>query len=211
MSETQNENENTQILFNDVRLSYFYGYKPYTGDDGKTNYTAHLIFGENHPQLPALFALIQRVAAKEWKDKAAETLQQLKAQDRLCIHRGDISKSGQEAYAGKLYISANRRGDLGPPLILATIDNVNQEVPAGHPLAPYSGCWANVTFRVWAQPQSSGWGKRINAELTGVQFRRHDKRLGGGGGVAKLTEFGIVPADADGATPLTSSNGAGLI
>lgn len=200
---TTAQRDEGEILLSNVRLSYFYGFKPYTGDDGKGSYTAHSIFGTTHPQVAAIQALIRKVAVEQWKDKADAVLQQLKAQDKLCIHRGDISKPGKDGYAGMLFISANNKTR---PRILATIDGVNQDVDESSEYAPYSGCWANVRIRIWAQDNPK-WGKRINAELRGVQFKRHDQRLGGGGGAAALDEFGVDAPDADSAAPATGDEG----
>ena len=196
--------ENT-ILVTLARLSYFYGFEPYKGDDGKQSYCAHAIIPPTHSVLPALTALIRTVAAEEYKDKAEEVLQQIKAQDKLCIHRGDISKPGQDAYRGLLYISAN---NSVRPRIVATINGVNQEVDKSSDVAPYSGCIANVILRIWAQNHPK-WGKRINAELQGVQFVKHAERLGGGGRAASLDEFGVVAGDAD--SPAPETGGGGLI
>lgn len=203
MAESKKQDEN--LLITDARLSYAYIYKPYEGDDGKKTYTSHLIIPENHPQMSAISATIRKVAALVFKDQADAVLAQLKAQDKLCIHRGDISKAGQDPYRGKLYISANNNVR---PRILATVNGVNQEINEDHELAPYSGCYANVMIVIWAQ--NNKWGKRINAQLTGVQFLRHAERLGGGGKAASLDEFGTVEGSgADSDAP--ASGGGGLV
>lgn len=192
------------ILINDCRLSYAYLFKPYVGEN-KPTYCAHLIIAENHPQLSAITALIRKVAAATFKDQADAVLVQLKGQDRLCLHRGDVSKPGQDPYRGKLYISANNGAR---PRILATVGGINQEIDESHELAPYSGCYANAMISIWGQ--NNKWGKRINAQLTGVQFLRHDTRLGGGGKAASLDEFGTVDGEgADSAAP--AGGGAGLV
>ena len=131
-------------------------------------------------------------------------LKALKAQDRLCIHRGDVSKVGQAPYAGKLYISASNSIQ---PRILATIDGINQEIGPDSEYAPYSGCYANATVIIWAQDNK--FGKRINAQLTGVQFLRHSERLSGGGRAASLDEFG--PVKSEGADADAPSASEGLV
>lgn len=200
------EKQNTDILINNCRLSYFFGFKPYEGDDGSSSYCSHLIIPTNHPQLSALQALMRKAAVDTWKDKAEEVLQQLKAQDRLCIHRGDISKPGQDAYKGQLYISTSSKIK---PRIVASVNGINQEVGEDHALACYSGCKANAIISIWAQ--NNKFGKRINAQLMGVQFAGHDQRLSGAGRVASIDEFGIVATDADAAAPSAGGGGDGLI
>ncbi len=191
------------FVFRDVRTSYFYGYKPYKGDDGKSSYTVHGIAAPTHPQWPEVQAIIRKVAEEKWGDQATTVLAQLKAQDKLCIHRGDISKPGKDGYAGNLFISANNKSR---PRICATIGGQNVDVDETHEYAPYSGCRANLMLRIWAQDHTK-WGKRINCEFRGIQFKRHEERLGGGGGVAKLDEFGVDAPDADSAAPETSDEG----
>lgn len=195
------EKQNNDLLITNTRLSYAYIFKPYEGDDGSKSFCSHLIIPTNHPQLGALQNLMRKVAVDTWKEKAEEVLQQLKAQDRLCIHRGDISKPGQDAYKGLLYISSSSKIK---PRILATVGGINQEIGEDHELAPYSGCKANAIIGVWAQ--NNKFGKRINAQLMGVQFVGHDQRLSGAGRVASIDEFGIVATDADGAAPSTGGN-----
>jgi hypothetical protein len=192
----------TSLLITNARASYLYVYEQYKGDDGKGKYCGHIIIAKDHPALPAIKAAQRKAAENEpkWAGKVDEILKALAAQDKLCIHNGDISKPGQEAYAGKLFISASNNAR---PRILATVNGVNQEVDKSSDFAPYSGCRINATIRIWAQDNK--WGKRINAELTGVQFIGHDARLSGGGRVASLDEFTVVPVDADGAAPAAAA------
>lgn len=42
----------------------------------------------------------------------------------------------------------------------------------------YGGCWANVLIRPWWQ--NNKYGKRVNAGLAVVQFKRHDEPFGSG-------------------------------
>lgn|SRR5487761_133542 len=193
-----------QMTLLGFRTSYLYVFRPYQGEDGKEGgYSAHLIFGEDHPQFPEVDAKIRAVAKAFWKDKAEEVLAQLKAQDRLCIHRGDINKPGQEAYKGKLFISANNKtrptvvDSRGAPLTAAD-DKV------------YSGVWVNAIVTFWPQSHQK-FGKRINCELNGIQRVRDDTRLSGGGRAARTDEFPVVAEDADGAAPAVAGSAAGLI
>lgn len=198
---------NADEIFLEGRLSYTYIFKPYEGDNGDS-YCTHVIFEPNAAQVEKLSAIIRTVAKNKWKDEADAVLAALKGQDRLCLHRGDVSKAGQEPYKGKLFVSASRKGSDGPPTILATIDGLNQRVDSSHPLAPYSGCKARVHINVWAQANT--YGKRVNAGLLGVQFLDHDIRLGGSGRTSGLDEY--APVNSAGAdAPVPASAGAGLV
>jgi hypothetical protein len=191
-----------QMLIENVRLSYAYLFKPYENDDGSKSYCSHLILDANHPQIEKFKGLMRKAATEFWKDEAPAILQQLAAQDRLCLHRGDVTKPGQDAYKGRLYISTNSK--IRPTII----DGDRSPLQEGDANAPYSGCRANAIVGVWVQ--ANQYGKRINAQLMGVQFVKHDERLGGGGKVAAADEFGVVAGDADTAAPATAG-GDGLI
>lgn len=206
MAEAAKSKDEDCILVSNARLSYFYGFKPYEGDDGNKSYCAHLIIPESHPQMGAIQKLIRKVAENKFKGQADVVLKQLAAQDRLCIHRGDVSKPGQDAYKGKLYISASSKIK---PRILATVGGINQEIDEDHDSAPYSGAWANVKINIWAQ--NNKWGKRINAGLMGVQFVRHDDRLSGAGRVASIEEFGLAASDADADIGSAGGDTGGLV
>lgn len=194
------------VLIPRARLSYFYGFEPYRGENGDGKFCAHAIIDPADPVVDAIRAAQRAVAQEKWKDKANDVLTQLAAQDKLCIHRGDVNKPGQPAYAGKLFVSASSNTQ---PTILATINGTNQKVDKSSEFAPYSGCIAAVKIDVWAQDNK--YGKRINATLTGVQFLKHEERLSGGGRAAALDEFGVNPADADGAAPEAETHSGGLI
>lgn len=194
------EAPSTQMLIENVRTSYLYVFQPYTGKDGKKNFTSHLIFGPDHPQFPAIVAMIKQAAANEFGAEWEVIYEQLKAQDKLCLHKGSINKPGVEAYAGKLFISANRKFDDGPPRIVHPDTTKPDITSASVKFAPYSGCIANAVVRFWAQ--NNEWGKRVNAQLMGLQWAADDKKLSSGGGVASKDEFKRVNVgDADAAVP----------
>ena len=56
----------------------------------------------------------------------------------------------------------------------------------------YPGCYVNVSIDFWAQDNS--YGKRINAQLRGVQFVKDGERLGGS--VAAADDFAPIPQEA---------------
>jgi hypothetical protein len=70
-----------------------------------------------------------------------------------------------------------------------------------------------VLIAIYAQGANgkpSSYGKRVNAQLLGVQFVRHDTRFGGGR-IASVDEFALAPADADGAVPMAAAGGSSLV
>jgi hypothetical protein len=194
------KSENSIMVLN-TRCSYLYVFKPYEGDDGKKNFCAHLILPMTHPQLADIKALMRKVANEQWGAKTDEVLAQLTAQDRLCLHRGDVNKPGVDAYAGKLFISANNKSR---PNIF---DRDRRQLTDADG-RPYSGCLINASIDIWAQ-DGGKWGRRINATLTGVQFWADDERLSGGR-VAAADEFPVAADGADGPAPAQTGAG-GLI
>jgi hypothetical protein len=197
-----------QLVLTNVRLSYLYAFKPYQGknDDGSisSSYTAHGILEPTDAQVRAIKDAINKVATAAWGDKAGQVLQQLKAQDKLCLHDG-MTKS-DAAYQGKMFISANSKKQ---PRIVAP-DRTEITTNPGHKHAPYSGCWGTLIVDIYAQSpdgRPSKWGKRVNAGFMGVQLTKHDTAFGGGK-VAKIEEFGVVALDGDAAIPETADVGA---
>ena len=196
------EKSETTILLTNVRLSYAYVFKPYEGDDGKKSYGSHMIFDDSQPFEPKTpLPNGEKITMKEAIQRAMrEVLKGLAAQDRLCLHRGDVSKPGLAPYKGKLYVSSNSATRPN------TFDSKGRQVnDANESEAVYSGCIAQVVINIWAQENK--FGKRINASPMGFKFVRHEERLSGGGRVASADEFGNADASADGDAPGGDSDG----
>lgn len=187
-----------------VRASYFYGFEGFKDKDDpkKISYPSHFIMPPNHPAVALVKAAQRAAAIGQWKDGAEDMLAALSGQDRLCLHNGNVSKPGNDDYKGMVFVSGNAKKRftiVGPDRTPLTSSDA---------LAPYSGCHVNAIIQVWAQQNT--WGKRINAQIMGVQFTRHGESFGGGR-VAAPDEFGIVgAAGADGAAPAAAGNAAGL-
>lgn len=203
MTETSNSAQTVRLI--DVRLSYFYGFEPYTNTDkdGKVSksFCGHFLMPPDHPGIALIKAAQRRAALGMWPDKAEEMLVALAGQDRLCLHNGNISKPGQDGYKDMFYVS----GSSKKRFTIVDGDRTPLTAESGR---PYSGCYANAIVEVWAQNNS--WGKRINAQISGVQFYKHGESFGGGR-VAAPEEFGNVSAaGADGAAPAAATGAAGL-
>lgn len=178
-----------------VRTSYFYGFTGYKDKDDpkKISYPSHFLLPPNHPGVELVKAAQRAAAIAQWKDQAGNMLQTLAAQDRLCLHSGNVSKPGVDGYQDMLFVSGNAKKRftiVGPDRTPLNADDPN---------APYSGCYVNAIIQVWAQANS--WGKRINAQIMGVQFTRHGESFGGGR-VAAPEEFSnLGGGGADSAVP----------
>jgi hypothetical protein len=202
MSETIQSNK---VILTDVRASYLYVFQPFKGKNDKggdtASYTGHFLFLPDSANHKKVQTAICAAATAKWGAKAPDMLKALGAQDRLCLHRGDVSKPGEDAYKGLLYVSAN--GKKRP-----TIIDGDRSPLVESDGRPYSGCFVNAVIDVWAQ--DSSWGKRINAQLAGVQFLRHGEAFGGGR-VAAPEEFPVNAADADSDAPAGTEDSGDLV
>lgn len=215
-------NQPLTLMIQDVRLARTSLIKPFIGKDSPIDpstgkqvgkYGSDLIIAPNHPQYPRIKELMRAAAVRKFKSDAEQVLTQIAAQDKLAVHRGDITRAGKPEFAGKLYISA--KNDLQPNIVVTdngiNLSTQDGSLTPGHASFPYAGCHANVIVDFWAYDHPKG-GKGISCTLLGVQFLRHDIRLAGSS-VASTSEFGLVAGEADGAPPAqtAASGGAGLI
>jgi len=195
-----------------VRTSYLYAFKPFIGKPTPQNpnpkpvFTCHFLMAKEHPDLARFAAHIEAVGSSfQWKNGMTWDIvkEALKAQDKLCLHRGDVTKAGQPEYAGLYFVSGNNSkrftvvdGDRTP---LTEADG-----------RPYSGCYVNAIVDVWCQDNT--YGRRVNCTITGIQFLRHGDAFGGGAQPAQPDEFGVVDASADAATLVANAEPmAGLL
>lgn len=218
------ETVQNQIILMDVLLARLALTKPFIGRDAPIDpatgqpegkYHADLILAPDHPQLPAFQTLMREAVARKFKDDAAVVLEQIRANNKFPLHRGDVDRAGKPEYAGKLFISAN---NAEQPTIVVTENGVNianRGTPVvltpAHPCYPYPGCRANVQLAVFAYAHPRG-GKGVGCQLMGVQFFRHGPRLSGAS-VSSASEFGLVATAADAPLPAAAAatGGGGLI
>ena len=189
---TEQKQQDTIIRLDDVRCAFPAFFKAeQVGGQGKPAFSGTFLMTPEHPALDIVKAAIKKVAVEKWGDEAAAVLQQLVASDRVCLRAGD-SKANYDGFAGNMYVSA--RGYVRP-LVIAQDKTPLTESDG----KPYSGCYVNAQISIWAQQNQ--YGKRINAQLGGVQFLRDGESFGGGH-VADVSEFDTVSeGGADAAAP----------
>lgn len=220
------ETVSNQIILMDVRIDRVSLTKPFIGQDAPIDpatgqkvgkYHVDCILPPDHPQLPAFQQLMREAVVRKFKDEAAVVLEQIRANNKFPLHRGDVDRAGKAQYAGMLYISANN--DEQPTIVVTEngVNIANRGTPVvltpSHPLYPYPGCYANVQLSVYGYSHPKG-GKGVAAQVMGVQFNRHGQRLMGAQ-VSSASEFGLVAQQADGAPPTpalaAAGGGTGLI
>jgi len=177
-----------RFMLKDVRLAFPSLWKasaPKGG--GEAAFSASFIIPKTHPQLAELNAAIAAVAKEKWGTKADAVLKAMKAADKVCLHDGD-SKTDYDGFEGNFYVSARAKVRPG------TFNAQREEVSEADGVL-YSGCFVDVSLELWAM--DNDFGKRINAQLRGVQYRRKGDAFAGGGKAASADEFDEIAVTDD--------------
>lgn len=159
------------IRLQNVRLSFARLFKPEPFEEGgvKTFQATFLLDPSDEKQAAKIKEIIsagKALVAEAFGKKA--TLKDLKG---ICFGKGDKLPTVYEGYEGMFYVRtanttrpavANRKGE-------PVAEEDGTEVP-------YSGCYVNGTLTLWIQ--NNKFGKRINANLRGVQFVRDGEAFG---------------------------------
>lgn len=172
-----------KFTFNDARLAFPDIFAP--NKDGK--FAAAFIFPHDHKMLPALQAAIQEVGKAKWGPKWPQINKELKAGDNLLVHDGD-SKASYVGYEGNLFFNANNT-------VRPTVVDRDRTPLVAADGKPYSGCHVNVIIDIWAQDNQ--YGKKVNAQLQGVQFLKDGEAFSGGGTAADASDFDEIVDGAD--------------
>lgn len=140
------------------------------GGEGKPAYSVTALLDPKHPALAELAEAEEAAAKSKWEAKAGANLKAIRSAGKGVVKDGDL-KANYSGFEGNKFVSM--RSDKRP----------NVYGPSGEQLAEsdgvvYSGCHAHVILEVWAQDNQ--YGKRINAQVTGVKFSRDGDSFGGG-------------------------------
>lgn len=150
-----------KIKLENVRLSFpsLYNRSVFNGDEGKFEAT-FLIPKSNTDLKAALDAAIDE-ALKEAKIKVPS--------DKRCLKDGD--ESDYDGYAN--HWSFKAANDTRPTLV----DRDRVQLVADDAVL-YAGCYVNAIVDIWVQ--NNNYGKRVNANLFGVQFLKDGEPFGRG-------------------------------
>lgn len=178
-----------KIMLNNVRLAFPQLFKPATvNGEGEPAYSAALILTADHPQLAAIRDAQEKVGKEKWGDKWATVKKEVMAKDRFALHDGD-TKTQYDGFEGNFFISSRAKQSARPSVL-----DRNKSPLTEADGRPYAGCFVNASIELWAQ--DNAYGKRINAQLRGVQFYRDGDSFGGGS-PASSDEFEEVTEGAD--------------
>ena len=171
------------IMLTNWRIAFAHGlWQPsQVNGQGKPAFSAAFLAPPNHPDMAMLQQVLVAVARDKWGPQGDQVLQSLIAGGRICLRNGD-SKPEVEGFPGHYFISAR---SPTKPLIIDQNRNV-LEATSGK---PYSGCYVNVRLNIWGMQNQHG--RRINAQLAGVQFAKDGDPFSAGG-AADAGEFGEI-------------------
>lgn len=170
---------NVRLSFADLFQARAFGNDP----DATPKFAGTFLLEPGSENEKLVRAAIQTAATEKWGAKAADTLKALTKADKVALKDGDTKE--YDGYAGMLFIKA--ASEKRPRVLDADKTPLTQEDGR-----PYSGCYVDAIIEIYAQDNS--WGKRINASLGGVQFRRHGEAFGGGAPISD-DEFESIPED----------------
>lgn len=179
------------VMLEDVRIAFVhsqYGglWRAGSSDDGgRPAYSSSFILTPDHKSLPVVRQAMLAVARHKWGPDGDNVLQALASAGRTCLINGN-TKGHVAGYAGNWVINARS------PVAPRVFDQRRQELTESSGI-PYSGCYVNAALAIWAQQNK--YGRRINAQLRGVQFVRHGEPLAGGA-PASADEFGDIEESA---------------
>ena len=152
-----------QIKLLNVRLSFPDLFKPKSvmGSDPKYGAAFLLDKKDDADQIELIEKAIKEVTDEKFPKGAPKGL-------KTCLHEG-AEKAYDGYHAGNMYISSSCT--LRP-----TVIDRDRAPLAADDGKPYAGCYCNVVLRLWAQDNQ--YGKRINAQLQGVQFSKEGEQFG---------------------------------
>jgi hypothetical protein len=153
------------IKLKNVRLSYAHLFTARAVNEGdKPKFSASFILDkEKHAKtIKQVQAAINQLAKEAFKGKIPSTL-------KPCLRDGEEYEDKDGYGEDVMFIAAS--SDKRPPVVDRDMTPITAEDDK-----VYSGCYVNVTLRLWVQ--NNQYGKRVNAALRAVQFVRDGDPLG---------------------------------
>lgn len=171
-----------KVKLTNVRLAFPDLFKAKAINDGEPRFGAAFPIEPGSSNAKNLNAAMTEAAKEKWGAKAASVLAELKKKGRVCYVEGPKVNSSGEVYDGFEDMHSLQSSSKTRPTVLDRDKTPLSEADG----RPYGGCYVDVIVEVWAQ--DNNFGKRINAQLKGVQFRA-DGDAFGGGAPASADEF----------------------
>lgn len=160
---------------------------PKTGQQGAMQHAATFIIARGGNARKVIEAEEERVAKEKWGAKAPAILAEIRANNRGAIKNGEL-KASYDGFPGNDFVAANNK--TRPTIVNRQGAQVSQTDGL-----IYAGCYVRPHITLWAQ--DNAYGKRINANVTGVQFVRDGDAFGGGAAPSAVDEFQDLGAGED--------------
>ena len=173
--------------FQNARISFPNIFEPKASENGNLQFSAAFLFDPAHPGIAGLDAMIDQVGKAKWGEKWVAVKKELKAGNKLLTHDGD-TKASLAGYEGNLFFNAYNT-------VRPTVVDRDRTPLTAQDGKPYSGSYVNVIIDIWAQDNK--YGKRINAQLQGIQFVKDGEAFSGGGTSADASDFEEIADGAD--------------
>ena len=183
----------TRVVLKNVRLAFpdLFEAVQYKGT-GPLKYRANFVMAPDSKAKADVDAAILAAAVGEWNGKAKETLERLKAAERVCLIDGNTKT--YNGYSGNFVLTATRNPKDGKPAIV----NRNPKVPVtAEDGIFYAGCEVNAVVDIWAHDSFKGG---VRSTLVTVQFVKDNDSFGG-----------AAPATADGVDDLSFDDDESVI
>jgi len=131
------------------------------------NHSATFIIEPNTPAFKSMESAIKQVVEQDLKGKKPGS-------DKICMRKSSDKGGDYDGFTEANYaLAANRKESFKPNQLIN-----RDKTPIESDGVLYPGCYVNAVVSIW--PQDNSWGKRVNAELVGVQFYQDGERLGRG-------------------------------
>jgi len=152
----------TKIKVLNARLSFESLFRKATFGGEETKFEGTFLIPKSDPKVDEINAAIEALLKERNKGKPL-------AADKVCFKDGDTID--YDGYAGQMSIKAS---SAKRPMVIGT-DRAPLTEEDGK---IYSGCYVNAVIELWFQDNQ--YGKRINANLLGVQFVKDGQPFGDG-------------------------------
>lgn len=153
--------------------------------EGAPQFGGVILIEPDSPEHEAAKAAMRQAAAEKWGEaKADAAVAGLTKTLKVAMYDGDQKADKYDGFEGMIAISAKAK-ENAPPLLL---DGRKKALPRNTGVI-YAGCYVNASIEFWAQDNK--WGKRLNAQLRGVQFAA-DGDAFSAARPADADEFGVV-------------------
>lgn len=164
----------SKLFLKNVRLSFpsLWKTEVYNGTDTE-KYTATFLISKDDPQVKSIKMALKSIAEEEFGTTLPKGL-------KYCLNDGDETEYNGYAGCYSLKASTKRRP--------VTIDG--QKVPVTQDdNVIYAGCYVNASINFWVMDNQ--YGKRVLANLNGVQFSKDGESFVTGGSDA-MDDFEVL-------------------